>query len=108
MGCCAVGTDDDIIIPAHGLSVNDVIRLYEDPALSNTGIPTGFTTDTQYWVVTVVSADLVNISATEGGDPITPSSSGQFVAQPDGTIVLTGAGTITFPSDTGITYEQAS
>ncbi len=56
----------------HELYVNDTIEV-----ASTTTLPTGLSADTTYYVVVDgLTADVFQISATKGGDPITTTGAG--------------------------------
>lgn len=57
---------------AHDLYVGDTIEV-----AATTSVPTGLAIDTTYYVVVDgLTADVFQISASEGGDPITTTSGG--------------------------------
>lgn len=89
----------NITMTAHGLSINDPIKLFTTGAL-----PTGFTAGTHglptvgtnYFVKTVIDANTVTLAATAGGTAITAGSAGSgtqtYVSAPAGD----GDGSTTF------------
>ena len=57
---------------AHDLYVGDTVEF-----AATTSLPTGLSTDTTYYVVVDgLTADVFQVSASEGGDPITTTSAG--------------------------------
>lgn len=98
---------DSLLVPAHGYSVNDVVRM-ETIAGITSAVPTGFTADDPYFVKTVVDVDHIILSATMGGSAITPSSSGGFGIALDQSQTFAGAGVLTFPETTGVIYSTMS
>ena len=101
----AISGTASIACPAHARSVNDPVRLYTIPGASSS-VPTGFTTDVVYYVVSVPDSAHLTLSATMGGGAITPSSSGGFTLALD--LSVTFPGTLTMPSSTGLTYATLS
>lgn len=61
----------NVVITAHGLAVNGQILF-----LTSGTLPTNFSPSTRYYVVSVVDANTVTLSATQGGVAITAGSVG--------------------------------
>ncbi len=70
-------TADQLDAPGHGLSVNDQIIVW---ASIGAALPAGMAEDTIYFVKTVVDADTIELSATQGGAilPITGVGDGDL------------------------------
>jgi hypothetical protein len=93
--------------PAHGRSVNNIVRLFTTPGAAATAVPAAFSADTLYYVVNVADADHLELSATHGGSPITPTGAGSCGMYLDES-QTSMTGTLTFPTTTGIQYLTVS
>ena len=70
-------TDSSITIKNHALGISDRVTFLQ---LANLSLPGNITEGTIYFVKTVISADVINISATDGGPTASLSSDGQGLA----------------------------
>ena len=61
--CTADAGTDEITCTGHGLSANDLVHFTN----SGGALPTGLSANTVYYVKTVVSANVITVSATRGG-----------------------------------------
>lgn len=87
---------ETLAVPGHGLSVNDAVRLFVAPN-AQSAIPSGLVADLVYYVVTVVDADDIQVSATLDGGAITLTGSGAFFLAQDATQAFSsGGGLLTF------------
>ncbi len=96
----------NVTVPNHGLAVNTPVRLYTAPN-AQSAIPGGVTTDTVFFVATVVSADVIQLSPTTADVPIIFSSSGGFIITTDQSRTIEGAGILVFNIG-NIIYETVS
>lgn len=102
----ALNASSTIDCPGHGLTANTPVRLYTAPN-AKSGVPVGLTSDTVFFVLTVLTADTFTLSATLGGTVITPGSSAGFFVYADATIVFTTAGTLVINAG-NLIYETVS
>jgi hypothetical protein len=99
--------DTSLLCPSHGLSIDDTVRLYPMPGPAASLVPGGFSADTIYWVVASADVSHLELSATEGGSPITTGSAGacgMYVDESE----TSATGTLVFPAASGITYITTS
>lgn len=107
--CVATGVagGTNIVCPAHGRAVNDIVRLYPTPNAQSI-VPSPFVPDTGYYVLTVVDLNTLVLSATLGGSAITVGTSGGFILNLDNTQTFgPGGGTLNF-SPGNIIYRTVS
>lgn len=78
-GPCAVDdpSTNDVIIPGHGLSVDDRVAFFAIPGAT---LPTGITEGTVYFVKTVTDTDNVIVAETSGGTAVDITAVGAGVA----------------------------
>jgi hypothetical protein len=69
-------TNDTLQSPTHGLTTNDQVRLEQFPGEPT--LPAGFSEDTTYFVIaTGLTADVFELSATQGGAAINITAAGR-------------------------------
>lgn len=103
----AASGDTSLLAPAHGLSINDTVRLFPMPGPAASAVPAGFSADTIYWVVATADSNHIELSATMGGGAISTTGDGACGIYADET-QTSASGVLTFPASTGITYRTTS
>lgn len=104
IGTAVAGTE--LVVPAHGYMVGTTVRLFPLAGVQS-AVPTGATEDETYFVVSVVDANTITISATTAGTPVTFSSAGGFQIAEDRSQNITTPSRIVF--NTGdLVYQTVS
>jgi hypothetical protein len=96
-GYCSSGSPAMISAPAHGLSVNNQVRLWSPANMGLPGLPPGLSDEAIYYVGTVPTADTFTLStSTSNANPVTTTGSGAVMFALDQSQVVNTGNTVQF------------
>lgn len=105
-GYCSSASPGLISAPAHGLAVNNTVRVWNPNNMGFATLPTGINDETIYYVGTVPTTDTFTLSTTaSNGAPVNTSTSGLVMFALDQSQIVNAGNTVQFAVN-GITVTE--
>lgn len=105
-GYCSSASPGLISAPAHGLAVNNQVRVWSPANMGFAGLPTGLSDETIYYVGSVPTADTFTLSTSTGnGSPVNTTTSGLVMFAIDQSQAVSAGNTVQFAIN-GVTVTE--